>query len=236
MRRTTNKELLVGVLIGVILMSLVTYMRRPETPLSTVIHRVMPSVVYVGVPSQWSGSGVIIGPSTVLTAGHVVDGANEIFVETTDGKRHEAIYWVADEDNDCGLIFFNPWKKFGRVVELADSSNLQLGDTAIIIGSPYGKSCFNTVTLGIISGLNRSISFFGTDGMITTDAASNPGNSGGPVFNDKGEVIGIAVGSRWGANGFSIITASNTCKEMLENWQHVDSEKTYNAKVGVPSS
>ncbi len=187
-----------------------------DNPLPALVEEVIVSVVYVRAEGMWSGSGVIIGPHTVLTARHIIQGANDLYIETADGKRHEAIGWTVDEDNDCGLMFFDPRDKFDSVLEFADSNDLQVGDITFIVGSPYGKELFNTVTFGIVSGLNRRISFFGTCGLITSDTAVNPGNSGGPVFNTQGQMIGIVVGLKYGATGLSIIIPSNVCRRLYD--------------------
>lgn len=186
-------------------------------PLPILIKKVMPSVVYVRVPERWSGSGVIVGPHTVLIAGHVIKDITELYIETADGKRYNAISWVEDKKNDCGLIFFDPREEFKDISEFADSNLLQVGDIVFTMGSPFGKILFNTVTFGIISGLNRDISYFGDCGLITSDAAGNPGNSGGPVFDMRGKVIGIVVGRRYGSEGLNIIIPSNICQKLLEN-------------------
>ncbi len=185
-----------------------------------VINRVMSSVVYVEAPGQWRGSGVIVGPHIVLTARHMVRGVNKLEITTVDGKTYEAIHWVIDRDNDCALIFFDPRWEFKDVAEFADSDKLRIGEPVFAIGSPYGRQLFNTVTLGIISGFDRTILYFGCSGLVTSDTAINPGNSGGPVFNIQGKIIGIAVGmkvSRYGAEGLAVIVSSNVCQELLEN-------------------
>lgn len=188
-----------------------------KNPLPALVERVSPSVVYVKVPLMWSGSGIIVGPSTVLTAKHIVHDVNEIYVEAINGKKYEAINWVEDEDNDCALLFFDPREKFENVVKFADSDKLQIGDVVFTMGSPFGKDLFNTVTFGIISGLNRDIRYFGIDGLITSDAAGNPGNSGGPVFDMQGKIVGIVVGTLQGAEGLAIIIPANICRRLYEN-------------------
>lgn len=187
-----------------------------DNSLQELIKEVMPSVVYVEAPGRWSGSGIIVGPHTVLTAKHVVRDANELCIETVDGKIYEAINWVKDDDNDCGLIFFDPREEFTNITEFADSNELQVGDVVFTMGSPYGRKLFNTVTFGIISGLDRSVPYFGTCGLITSDAAGNPGNSGGPVFNMQGKIVGIIVGTLYGSEGLNIIIPSNICKRLFD--------------------
>ena len=191
-----------------------------DNPLPALIKIALPSVVYVEVPDVKSGSGVIVGEHTVLTAKHVVTDANTITVETVDGKIYKAIDWVVDEDNDCALIFIDSNKVFDYISEFSDSDKLQMGDVVFTIGSPYGKKLFNTATLGIISGLDRNIPYFGTCKQLTSDAASNPGNSGGPVFDIRGKIVGIVVGGSKGADGLSIIISSNVCQELLKNYDY----------------
>lgn len=200
-----------------------------DNPLPTLIKKVAPSVVYVEASGRWCGSGVIIGPHTVLTARHVIRDANELYIETADGKKHNVINWVKDKKNDCGLLFFDSKEKFENISAFADSDRLQIGNTVFTMGSPFGKQLFNTVTFGIISGLNRKISYFGTCGLITSDAVGNPGNSGGPIFNMQGKVIGIVVGTRYGSQGLNIIIPSNICKELYD-------KKADKTKIGKSNS
>lgn len=202
--------------------------------LSDLVSRVMPSVVYIEATidsnyydeyeylMDWSGSGVIIGPHTVLTAKHVIEDVNSLTITTVDGNVYEAREWKADPNNDCAILFFDD--VLGPVAKFADSNKVEIGDKVIIIGSPYGLELFNTVTAGIVSGLNREILFFGEVPLITTDAASNLGNSGGPVFNMQGRIIGILVGGKYGADGLGIITPANACKEFYETTIKTNSE------------
>lgn len=184
--------------------------------LPALIKKVAPSVVYVKAP-YWSGSGIIVGSSIVLTARHIVRDAENLEIETVDGNVYKAISWIEDKENDCGLIFFDSRMEFTNIVTFANSDELQIGQSVFTMGSPYGKQLFNTATFGIISGLDRNIRYFGTCGLITSDAAANPGNSGGPVFNIEGKVIGILVGSKHGADGLGVIIPSNICQELLKN-------------------
>ena len=191
--------------------------------LISAIQKVISSVVYVEVKSNksyyggWSGSGLIIAPNIILTAGHVVGGADNIEVKSASGRTYEAIGWYEDPNNDCGIIVLR--SDFSNVLEFADSDNLQLGQRVFVVGSPFGEHLFNTVTFGIISGLGRDISFFGECDMITTDAASNPGNSGGPVFTMQGKIAGIIVGGYIGGDGLGVITPSNICKKLLNAYE-----------------
>lgn len=204
--------------------------------LPALIERVLPSVVYVSEPGRWSGSGVIVGPSMVLTARHVARYAENLEIETVDGTVYKAISWIEDKENDCALIFFDPRTVFTDIAEFADSDKLQIGESVFSMGSPFGKQLFNTATFGIISGLNREISYFGTCGLITIDAATNPGNSGGPIFNMQGKVIGIAVGSKYGADGLGVVIPSNVCKDLLEKKNQDNIEVEGNKELNFPHS
>jgi len=192
--------------------------------LPPLIERVIDSVVYIEgcdkYSNEWSGSGVIIAPNIILTAGHVVEDANELYVTTTDGGIYEAVDWVQDSDNDCALIFLDPRVQLKNISVPANSDLLQVGESIFTIGSPYGF--FNTVTFGIISGLDVEIDFFSENGVITVDAAGNPGNSGGPVFDMQGRVIGILVGGMRGADGFTVVIPSNICKGLLNGEEEND--------------
>jgi len=165
------------------------------------IARLKKSVVYVEAPS-WSGSGVIIGPHTIATAKHVIEYAEELSVVTDANERYDVISYAESFNNDCGLLYIA--KEIGPIAKIGDYNKLQLGERVLIVGSPFGSDNFNTVTLGIVSGLERSIPFFGECKLFTVDAASWGGNSGGPVFNMQGQVIGILIGGMDAGDDFSV--------------------------------
>jgi len=200
---------------------------RISYDLLSTISKVSSSVVYVEAAVDdcndsygWIGSGVIIGPHTVLTAEHVITDANNFTITTVDGNDYAATNWVIDPNNDCGLLFFE--EELGPIAKLTDSNNVKIGDKVIVIGSPYGF--FNTVTTGIVSGLNREILYFGKDPLFTVDAASWSGNSGGPVFNVQGQIIGILVGGTWDGDNFSIVTSANICRKLYETATEIKSQ------------
>ena len=178
----------------------------------SLIARLKRSVVYIEAP-EWSGSGVIVGPHTILTAKHVVDYAGDITITTDANERYDAINYAVDFDNDCGSLHIK--EELGPILQLGDSNDLQIGEQVLIIGSPFGEQHFNTVTLGIISGLERDIPFFGECKLFVVDAASWGGNSGGPVFNMRGEIIGLLIGGMRSYDNFSIVIPINICKELL---------------------
>jgi 2-alkenal reductase len=136
-----------------------------------------------------SGSGVIIDPQGhIITNAHVVEGARSLSVIFEDGSKADATLVGADSVSDLAVIQVK-----GNVpasAPLGDSNALQLGETVIAIGSPLGNYR-GSVTVGVVSGLNRSVTGTGQDGLIQTDAAINHGNSGGPLVNLAGQIIGI---------------------------------------------
>ena len=155
------------------------------------------------------GSGVIFdAKGLLLTNAHVVEGAETLSVELTDGRRVTGSVVGTDSLTDLAVVRLDgegPWP----TAVLGDSDRLRVGDWAIAVGNPFGLE--NTVTMGIISNLNRNVSQLGISGkrldLIQTDAAINPGNSGGPLLNADGEVVGINTLVRSGPGaglGFAI--------------------------------
>lgn len=170
------------------------------------------------------GSGVIIDSSgLVLTNAHVVERVDRVAITLQNGNQVDGTVIGTDQVTDLALVKI---KEFPGLVsaKLGDSEDIQVGDWAIALGTPYGLE--STVTLGIVSSLHRDINTLGFSDkrldLIQTDAAINPGNSGGPLINSNGEVIGINTLVRSGPGaglGFAIPInlASKVTNQLLAN-------------------
>lgn len=145
------------------------------------------------VPVEGAGSGFVIDPrGYILTNYHVVEGAQSIEVVLGDQSHHPAKYIGADQRNDVALIKIDPKGKHLATLTLGDSGAIQVGQKVLAIGDPFGFQ--STLTTGVVSALGRTVQTSQTtfiDEAIQTDAAINRGNSGGPLINSHGEVIGI---------------------------------------------
>jgi S1-C subfamily serine protease len=188
---------------------------------SDVVEKVGPSVVRLDIRHgdgrrAGSGSGVIVSPDgLILTNSHVVQAAKRAEAMTLDGRMLSARVLGDDPDTDLALLRVDDDATL-PAARLGDSKHLKAGEIAIAIGNPLGFDA--SVTAGVISALGRSLrakSGRMIDDVIQTDAALNPGNSGGPLVSSRGEVIGINTAMIAGAQGICFAVAANTARFVL---------------------
>ena len=188
------------------------------------------------------GSGVIYKKdgeyAYIVTNTHVINGAKKVDIRLADGTKVPGEIVGTDTYSDIAVVKISS-EKVSAVAEFGDSSQLTVGETAIAIGSPLGSEYANTVTQGIISSLNRTVSLRSEDGQaistkaIQTDTAINPGNSGGPLINIQGQVIGItsskiATNGGTSVEGLGFAIPSNDAIKIIEQLEN-------NGKVTRPA-
>ena len=190
------------------------------------------------VPVEGAGSGFLIDPrGYILTNNHVVEGAQTIEVVLGDQSRYPAKFIGADQRNDVALIKIEPKGKALPVLQLGDSGTIQVGQNVLAIGNPFGFQ--STLTTGVVSALGRTVQTSQTtfiDEAIQTDAAINRGNSGGPLINSHGEVIGInsAIYTPTGTTaGIGFAIPINTAKRIAHDL--ITDGRVHQAFLGIQS-
>src|SRR5690348_972160 len=190
------------------------------------------------VPVEGAGSGFVIDPrGYILTNFHVVEGAQSIEVVLGDQSRYPARFIGADQRNDVALVKIEPKEKHLVALSLGDSGALQVGQKVLAIGNPFGFQ--STLTTGVVSALGRTVQTSQTtfiDEAIQTDAAINRGNSGGPLINSHGEVIGInsAIYTPTGTTaGIGFAIPINTAKRIAHDL--ITDGRVHQAFLGIQS-
>lgn len=211
-----------------------------EALVVNVVEESMPSVVTIAVSrvsfspddgvidnSSNIGSGFIVDPNgLIITNQHVVANPNVDYkVITSDGEEYDVENIARDDANDIALLEIEASGL--EELDLGDSDELVAGQTVVAIGTPLGEYA-GSVTRGVVSGLNRSVktgdqSFFGTvktyEDVIQTDASVNPGNSGGPLLNTAGLVVGVNFATTAGADNISFALPINRVKQRIEEYR-----------------
>lgn len=204
-----------------------------------VVDMVSPSVVHVQVRGggrrghgAGSGSGSILSPDgLVLTNNHVVEGATQIELQLTDSRRVPARILGRDPDTDIAVLRAETSDRL-PAMKIGNSKRVRPGQMAIAIGNPLGFE--STVTAGIVSAVGRSLRAQNgrlISDVIQTDAALNPGNSGGPLVNSRGELIGVNTAVIMGAQGICFSVAANTAQHVLT--QILQHGRVRRARLGI---
>jgi putative serine protease PepD len=214
-----------------------------------IYRRAADSVAYItarGGQGAATGAGFVVDANgLIVTNEHVIDGASDVTVKLGDGKAQKATVVGQDKSTDIALLRIDTGGGKLTPLKLADSSKVQIGDATFAIGNPFGLE--DTLTTGVVSATERQITApngFSISGVLQTDAALNPGNSGGPLLNDQGEVIGVnsqiesgssGQGSSEGSNtGVGFAIPSNTVRRVIAQLQ--EDGHVSHAYLGVSTS
>lgn len=182
-----------------------------------------------------TGSGVIISSDGfIITNNHVIAGASEIEITLNNRKKYKADLIGTDPTNDIALLKINAKEKL-HYIPYGDSDHLKVGEWVLAVGNPYNLT--STVTAGIVSAKGRDLEGNGAvDSFIQTDAAVNPGNSGGALVNTRGELVGIntAISSKTGSFiGYSFAVPSNIAKKVIEDIMEFGSVQEAVLGIGI---
>lgn len=200
-----------------------------QSDLKKGINNIYDSVVYIEVSGSRgviaSGSGFIYKEGYILTNYHVIENGTSYKIIMSDNTEVDAEYVNGDEYYDVAVLKID--NKYKNIATLGDSSSIELGDTVFTVGAPLGKEYKGTITKGIVSGTNRMVSVELSSGtylmeVIQTDASINSGNSGGPICNINGDVIGITSSKLkgTGVEGMGFAIPINLVKELLDDMEN----------------
>ncbi len=238
---TVSFLLCLGVLVGTLALNQNTLAKNGvngELPTADVAELVSPAVVLIDVTTATGighGTGFFIrADGYILTNWHVIDGATQISVTTYAGRALEGHVKWASEADDLALVKISGSNY--PTVAIGNSDGLRVGETAIAIGHPSTSNCYWTVTQGIVSGLNREISVQKNHAILDlvflqTDAQVNAGNSGGPLCNARGEVIGIVTRKLSDYEGLGFAIPINGAMELVNAYLTMGTSSGVTSKV-----
>jgi putative serine protease PepD len=200
------------------------------TSLSELYKQVSPSVVEIqvqaqgdspfGSPQGGTGTGWMYDETHIVTNQHVIDGANEVTIRFQDGREVQARVIGSDPSTDVAVLELNEGADAPAPLERGSTESLEVGDPVVAIGSPFGLE--GSLTTGVVSGLGRTIQApdgFAIDNVVQTDAALNPGNSGGPLLDLNGRAVGMnaQIASASGSNsGIGYAIPIETVQSVVE--------------------
>ena len=192
---------------------------KPPTSLAPLVKAVRPGVVNIAARNENTkrtlGSGFLINPDgLVVTNNHVVERAQEISVRLADGREFDASVVGRDPSTDLALLRLADARDLPTVT-LGDSDQLEIGDWVVAIGNPFGLD--TSVTHGLISARERVLGLGPFDDFIQTNALINPGNTGGPLFDLKGDVVGVTTAIVSQGQGIGFAVPINLVKDLLPN-------------------
>ena len=216
-KRYSKRDTIGLVLFCVVALGLVALVSRVDPPgsqfgIADQVKQVRGSVVHILKEGVCQGSGCMISSDgIVFTAKHVTDGGGDFTVTLDDGTEYKVTECVESEEYDVSFLKLDTDETL-PYSRLASLDTVQVGDGVFIMGSPFGDDNFNSVSLGIVSSLQRDLDAkrdYGYGWSITfqTDATAEPGNSGGPVYNMRGEVIGVLVAGMDATVNYSVPVA-----------------------------
>lgn len=199
---------MIGLVVGFFVVGPIVFPIQSPT-FTDLVQTSIKGVVHLQAP-DWQASGFVVGPRLIVTARHCVENVEDFVLTTHDGHQIRATRAISDKDHDIGFIWVDDLTCIAEErgtsahevvlprLPMGSIKDCVLGQSMYVIGSPYGKVNFNSLTTGIISGVNRNWSSLGDNYgwkvAFTVDSAGHPGNSGCPVFTTDGIVRGILVG------------------------------------------
>jgi len=225
--------LLIGILSGLVLHT------PPMFSIASNVEAVRTGTVHILKQGECQGSGAIISPDGIIfTAKHVTDGrAGEYTVTLDDGREFDVKAVIEDGENDMAFMLLDVPKGTKLPYVRLSHVDPRVGDMVVIGGSPFGIENFNTFTLGVVSAKGRELGGkYDWHVMTQTDSAANPGNSGGPVFNMRNEVIGVLVAGYNATLNYSVPVARfrdtiRTIRNLLYMQRFQEVEEVYEADI-----